>query len=103
MPFVPEHCEQAYHMFYVVLPSLKDRQALIEHLKAQGIFSVFHYVPLHLSDMGLKFSAREAHCPVTEDISVRLLRLPFYNDLTEAELSKVVEAVKGFTAWGTSF
>jgi len=102
MPFVPEHCEQAYHMFYLLLPSLRQRQALIEHLKAQGILSVFHYVPLHLSDMGLKFAARKAHCPVTEDISARLLRLPFYNDLTEAELSKVVVAVTGFRACGSS-
>jgi dTDP-4-amino-4,6-dideoxygalactose transaminase len=102
MPFVPKHCEQAYHMFYLLLPSLEDRQALIEHLKTRGILSVFHYVPLHLSEMGLKFAAREAHCPVTEDVSARLLRLPFYNDLTEAELSKVVAAVAGFSAWSSS-
>jgi dTDP-4-amino-4,6-dideoxygalactose transaminase len=102
MPFVPEHCEQCYHMFYILLPSLKDRQLLIEHLKAQDILSVFHYVPLHLSDMGLKVAARKAHCPVTEDVSARLLRLPFYNDLTNAELSKVVAAVTGFSAWSRS-
>jgi dTDP-4-amino-4,6-dideoxygalactose transaminase len=102
VPFVPEHCEQAYHMFYLLLPSLADRQALIEHLKSQGILSVFHYVPLHLSEMGLKFAARKAHCPVSEDVSARLLRLPFYNDLTEAELSKVVAAVTGFQGWSTS-
>jgi dTDP-4-amino-4,6-dideoxygalactose transaminase len=102
MPFVPEHCEQCYHMFYILLPTVKDRQALIEHLKAQDILSVFHYVPLHLSDMGLKFAARKAHCPVTEDVSARLLRLPFYNDLTEAEMSKVVAAVTGFSAWSSS-
>jgi dTDP-4-amino-4,6-dideoxygalactose transaminase len=102
MPFVPEHCEQAYHMFYLLLPSLRDRQALIEHLKAQDILSVFHYVPLHLSDMGLKFAAREAHCPVAEDVSARLLRLPFYNDLTEAELSKIVAAITGFPTWSGS-
>jgi dTDP-4-amino-4,6-dideoxygalactose transaminase len=102
MPFVPEHCEQAYHMFYLLLPSLEDRQALIEHLKRQGILSVFHYVPLHLSDMGRKFAARQTKCPVTEDVSARLLRLPFYNDLTEAELLKVVSALKQFTAWSSS-
>jgi dTDP-4-amino-4,6-dideoxygalactose transaminase len=102
MPFVPEHCEQCYHMFYILLPSPRDRQFLVEHLKAQDILSVFHYVPLHLSDMGLKFAARKAHCPVTEDVSARLLRLPFYNDLTNAELSKVVAAVTGFSAWSSS-
>ena len=90
LPFVPPECEQSYHMFYLVLPSLEHRQALIAHLKNQGILSVFHYVPLHLSDMGRKYGARKAHCPVTEDVSSRLVRLPFYNDLTEEEQDRVV-------------
>jgi dTDP-4-amino-4,6-dideoxygalactose transaminase len=96
LPVVPPDCDQAYHMFYLILPSQEYRQSLIAHLKAQGILSVFHYVPLHLSEMGLKFAAREAHCPVTEDVSARLLRLPFYNDLTEAEQSRVVAALSSF-------
>ena len=101
-PFVPEHCEQAYHMFYLLLPSLEDRQALIGHLKSRDVLSVFHYVPLHVSEMGLKSAARKAHCPVTENVSARLLRLPFYNDLTEAELTKIVAAVTEFSAWSSS-
>jgi len=96
LPVVPAECEQAYHMFYMVLPTLEFRQSLISHLKAQGILSVFHYVPLHSSDMGRKWAARETHCPVAEDVSVRLLRLPFYNDLTEAEQVGVVAAVTSF-------
>jgi dTDP-4-amino-4,6-dideoxygalactose transaminase len=96
LPVVPQECDQAYHMFYLILPSQEYRQSLIAHLKTQGILSVFHYVPLHLSEMGLKFAAREAHCPVTEDVSSRLLRLPFYNDLTEADQSRVVAAISSF-------
>jgi dTDP-4-amino-4,6-dideoxygalactose transaminase len=96
LPVVPPECEQAFHMFYLILPSLEYRQALIAHLKAHGILSVFHYVPLNLSDMGRKCAAREAHCPVTEDLSRRLLRLPFYNDLTEAEQARVAAAVTSF-------
>jgi dTDP-4-amino-4,6-dideoxygalactose transaminase len=96
LPVVPAECEQAYHMFYLILPSLEYRQALIAHLKWEGILSVFHYVPLHSSEMGRKCAARELQCPVTDDISVRLLRLPFYNDLTEAELARVVAAVTAF-------
>jgi dTDP-4-amino-4,6-dideoxygalactose transaminase len=96
LPFVPADCEQVYHMFYLVLPSLHSRRRLIAHLKALGILSVFHYMPLHASKMGLQFAARPSDCPVTEDISARLLRLPFYNDLTDAELSRVVEGVTGF-------
>jgi dTDP-4-amino-4,6-dideoxygalactose transaminase len=96
LPVVPAECEQAYHMFYMVLPSLEFRQALISHLASQGILSVFHYVPLHSSEMGRKWSARETRCPVTEDVSRRLLRLPFYNDLTEADQERVVAAVTAF-------
>lgn len=97
LPAIPAECEQAFHMFYVILPSLEDRQALIAHLKAQGILSVFHYVPLNLSDMGRKCAARQVRCPVTEDLSLRLLRLPFYNDLTEMEQSRVIETVQSFS------
>ena len=96
LPFVPPHCAQPYHMFYVLLPSLDERQALIAHLKAQGILSVFHYLPLHLSEMGRRFGGKPGDCPVTEDISDRLLRLPFYNDLSESDQARVVEAVTKF-------
>jgi dTDP-4-amino-4,6-dideoxygalactose transaminase len=95
-PVVPDHCEQAYHMFYLLLPSLDDRQALISHLKALGITSPFHYLPLHLSDKGKEFGGKAGDCPVTEDVSDRLLRLPFYNDLTEEDLDRVVTGVLSF-------
>jgi dTDP-4-amino-4,6-dideoxygalactose transaminase len=98
LPITPEYCEQPYHMFYMLLPSLDVRTALINHLKARGILSVFHYLPLHISDMGKKFGGREGDCPVTEDISDRLLRLPFYNELTEADQEKVVKAIMEFGA-----
>jgi len=96
LPWVPADCEQAFHMFYLILPSANDRDRLIAHLREEGILSVFHYVPLHQSEMGRKWAAREAHCPVTDDMSARLLRLPFYNDLTQAEQGRVIEAVKSF-------
>ncbi|HAJ61926.1 MAG TPA: dTDP-4-amino-4,6-dideoxygalactose transaminase [Cyanobacteria bacterium UBA8543] len=96
-PIVPDHCEQAYHMFYLLMPSLEKRQALIAHLKAQDIISAFHYLPLHLSEMGQKFGGKEGDCPVTEDVSDRLLRLPFYNDLTEADTARVVAAIREFS------
>jgi dTDP-4-amino-4,6-dideoxygalactose transaminase len=96
LPIVPAHCEQPYHMFYLLVPSLEQRQALIVHLKAQGILSVFHYLPLHLSDMGQKFGGKKGDCPVTEDMSDRLLRLPFYNDLSEADQARVVETILDF-------
>ena len=96
LPTVPANCEQSYHLFYLLLPSLSIRTALIEHLKANGILSVFHYLPLHLSEMGQLFGGKSGNCPVTEDISDRLLRLPFYNDLTEAEQARVITTLHAF-------
>ncbi len=96
LPITPAHCEQPYHMFYLLMPSLEQRQALIAHLKAQDILSVFHYLPLHLSDMGRRFGGKEGGCPVTEEVSDRLLRLPFYNDLTREDQWQVIEAVRRF-------
>lgn len=96
LPIVPAHCEQSYHMFYLLMPSLEKRQALISHLKTHGIQSVFHYLPLHLSDMGRRFGRQADGCLVTENVSERLLRLPFYNSLTESEQARVVAAIKAF-------
>ncbi len=96
LPFIPAHCEQTYHIFYLVLPDLTSRNNLIKHLKSKGILSVFHYVPLHLSPMGQKFGYKEGDLPNTESISDRLLRLPFYNEMTEEEQIQVIEAITAF-------
>jgi dTDP-4-amino-4,6-dideoxygalactose transaminase len=96
LPSLPEHCEQSYHMFYLLLSSLEERQALIAHMKERGILSVFHYLPLHLSDMGRQFGGQPGDCPVTETISDRLLRLPLFNDITEADQASVVAAMREF-------
>ena len=96
LPSVPSHCEQPFHMFYLLLPSLEARQALITYLNALEINSVFHYLPLHLSSMGRRFGGESGDCPVTEEVSDRLVRLPFYNDLTEAEQMRVVAALNDF-------
>jgi len=93
LPFVPEYCEQPWHMFYMLMPSLKARQTLIAHLRAQEIVSVFHYLPLHLSEMGRRWDGKEGDCPVTECVSDRVIRLPFYNDLNESDQERVVSAV----------
>jgi dTDP-4-amino-4,6-dideoxygalactose transaminase len=97
LPQVPASCEQSFHMFYVLMPTLESRQALIAHLKSRGILAVFHYVPLHCSPMGQRFGGRMGDCPVTESIGDRLLRLPFYNDLTAEVQSDVIRAVREFT------
>jgi dTDP-4-amino-4,6-dideoxygalactose transaminase len=95
-PSIPEYCEQAYHMYYLLMPSVEARQRLIEHLARHGILAVFHYTPLNTSAMGQHFGGRPGQCPVTECISDRLLRLPFYNSLTTDEQSSVVDAILAF-------
>lgn len=97
-PHVPPHCEQPYHMFYLLLSDERERDALISHLRAREINSVFHYLPLHLSRMGRTYGGKAGDHPVTERTSARLLRLPFYNELSEAEQSRVVEAIYDFVS-----
>ncbi len=84
------------HMFYVLLKDLATRARLIAHLKARGIHSVFHYVPLHSSPAGRKFGRAAGPMTVTDDVSERLLRLPLYYDLTEAEVTGIVAAIVEF-------
>jgi len=93
LPIISSECEQPYHMFYLLMPSLEARQAFIQHLKVAGIIAVFHYLPLHLSKMGMDLGGKPGDCPVVEDISDRLVRLPFYNAMTEAEQSRVIAQV----------
>ncbi len=95
-PVVPAYCEQAYHMYYLVMPSLEERQALISFLKSRGILSVFHYVPLHLSPVGQRMGGRKGACPVTEQKSERLVRLPFFNRLSQGDQDRVIAAVRLF-------
>jgi dTDP-4-amino-4,6-dideoxygalactose transaminase len=96
LPTIPAHTEQAYHMFYMLLPDLATRQRFIMTLREQGIYTVFHYLPLHLSDMGREFGGKIGDCPVTESVSDRLVRLPFHNVLTVSEQEQVIEAILAF-------
>jgi dTDP-4-amino-4,6-dideoxygalactose transaminase len=93
MPVVPDDCEQPDHMFYLLFPSLEDRQSMIAYLRALGINAVFHYLPLNASEMGARFGGRAGDCPVAESVSDRLLRLPFYNNLTTGDQDRVIEAM----------
>ena len=96
LPRIPEDCESNFHLFFVLLPKAATRDALMAHLKSQGILAVFHYIPLHGSPMGLKFGYREGDLPVAEDLSARLLRLPLFHDLTEDEQQRIVDCIAEF-------
>jgi TDP-4-keto-6-deoxy-D-glucose transaminase len=94
LPVVPEDCAQAYHLFYLLLPSLQERQRFITYLKERKILSVFHYVPLHTSKMGQRYGGALGDCPIAEMASERLVRLPFYNQLSETEQSRVIDTIR---------
>ena len=92
MPRIPEGCSANDHMFYVLLPDAETRDGLLAHLNSRGIHAVFHYVPLHSSPMGRKFGCKEGDLPVTEELSARLARLPFYYEIDEQGQIEVVRA-----------
>ena len=84
-------------MFQILLADAPIRSALIDHLKQRGILAVFHYVPLHpLSPMGRRYGGKDGDLPVTEEVAGRLLRLPFYFELSAEEQDEVIDAVRGF-------
>jgi dTDP-4-amino-4,6-dideoxygalactose transaminase len=93
LPIVPDGCEHPAHIFYLLMPSLEARTALLAHLRTRLILAVFHYQPLHLSEMGRKSGGREGQCPVTEDVSDRLVRLPIFFQLSDDEQTRVIDAV----------
>jgi len=97
LPKVPAHCDPAWHMFYMLLPDLDTRQRFIAHLKARSIYSVFHYLPLHRAPMSVRANCAPSHCPVTEDISDRLVRLPFFTSMTPAAQARVIDVIMSFS------
>ncbi len=96
LPHVPAGCEPAYHCFSVLVPSQRARDALLAHHRDHGVRSTFHYQPLHLSPMGLRFGARRGDCPVTESVAERLVRLPIYAGLSDDEQSHIIAVTETF-------
>ena len=88
------------HMYYIILDSLDTRTRLIAHLKAQDIHPAFHYVPLHSSPAGRKYGRLGSSMSVTDDISGRLLRLPFHYGMDDADIVRVSAAIDDFFTCG---
>ena len=91
-PSVPATCLHNAHMYYLLLPSLAQRTAFIDRLRAEGVYCVFHYVPLHSSPAGREFGRAHGTMDVTDDIAARLVRLPLWVGL-EAQQAGVIEAL----------
>ena len=97
MPFVPDHCTQTYHVFYLLFPSVTIRDGFIHYLKEHNIFSTSHYVPLHSSDFGRGFvTASHDICPTTTAISNCIVRLPLFHLMTEEQLNHVIQITSKF-------
>ena len=95
LPFVPDYATNNAGLFYLLCRTSEERTALLAHLKAQGIMAVFHYLPLHESPYYLKHYPKVS-LPVTENAARRLVRLPFYFNLTENQQSRILEAIRKF-------
>lgn len=96
LPTIPGECDPAYHMFFLLLPTASQQERFIAHMKEAGILAIFHYQPLHTSKMGKRFGGKMGDCPVSEDISQRIVRLPFYTGLTKREQNKIIQRVLAF-------
>jgi dTDP-4-amino-4,6-dideoxygalactose transaminase len=95
-PVVPAGCEHSSHMYHLRFDDLDTRTRFISHLRANQISAVFHYQPLHLSDVGMRLGGRKGQCPVSENAGDTLVRLPLYSALNNSELGQIIEAVASF-------
>ena len=96
LPKVPEDCVHNAHMFYIKAADIRERTALIDHLKQKDILSVFHYIPLHTAPAGIKFGRFHGEDRYTTRESERLARLPMYYGLTLEQVDYICDAVKKF-------
>jgi len=98
LPVVPKECEHNAHMFYVLLAPNIERNHVLDAFRHASISSVFHYVPLHSSPGGMRYGRAHGDLSVTNDISERLIRLPLWVNLTEADQNRVVETLRNAIA-----
>ena len=95
LPYIPDYCDQTYHMFYFLFESNEIRERFIMYMKENYINTIFHYQPLHKSIMGKRFG--EYKCAVTEKIADRIVRLPFYSNLSNELQSIIINTIVKFS------
>lgn len=93
-PCIPEDCRHNAHMYYVLLPAGMDRQEILSGMKRNNIYPVFHYVPLHSSPAGRRYGRISGALPITEALSERLIRLPLWLNLAEAQQDEVIAVLR---------
>jgi len=97
-PYIPQGCQHPAHLYYLLLPSLEERQSLMMYLRERNIQAAYHYQPLHTSPMGLHYGGQAGTCPVAESAAERLIRLPLYAGLTLEDQDRVLQIVSEWKA-----
>jgi dTDP-4-amino-4,6-dideoxygalactose transaminase len=93
-PFIPVECDHNAHMFYVVLNNGIDRKRVLEEMKLNGVYALFHYVPLHSSPAGLRFGRVHGDLVNTDQLSERIIRLPIWVGISDSDQERVVDALR---------
>ena len=94
---VPSQCDQPFHMYYLMMKSLESRTNFISHLKDMGVNATFHYQPLHSSEAGHKYGRSQGDLPNTQRAADCLVRLPLWAGMSELQVDRVIDAVRGFS------
>lgn len=93
---VPDDCQHPAHLYYLMMPTPEDQEAIISHLKGLGIVAPFHYQPLDSAPAGRALGRTPRPCAVTADRSMRLVRLPLHAGLTDSDVERVLEGVQSY-------
>lgn len=96
LPYIPKYCKHNAHMFYIKCKDLEERTKLIDYLKQNEIYAVFHYIPLHSAEAGVKYGRFYGEDKYTAKESERLVRLPLYYGLKLEEVDLIIEKIKNF-------
>ncbi|NIB40027.1 dTDP-4-amino-4,6-dideoxygalactose transaminase [Pseudomaricurvus alkylphenolicus] len=96
LPQIGKDCDPSWHLFFVLTEDNHTRKRLLTFLKDRGVMAQFHYLPLHLSDVGVRLGSKPGDCPNSERFSETLVRLPFYTDMPHEEVELVCRHLGAF-------
>jgi dTDP-4-amino-4,6-dideoxygalactose transaminase len=95
-PTIPNGCDPAWHLYYLIMNSEEERDRFLTHLRSHQVAAAFHYIPLHMTPMGRSLGGQVGDAPVTEQMASSLVRLPFYTDLSASDQDRVIDVVRSF-------
>lgn len=98
-PCIPDYAQHNAHMYYIKAKDLETRTDLIKYMKEKGVLTVFHYIPLHLSEAGKKFGRFSGEDVYTTRESERLMRLPLFYNLSEEDMKYTADCILNYPAF----